>query len=77
MPQKNSKSKMVSFRLSSAEYEAAAAACRTHGFRSMSLLARTAFLAFSPGQHTQATYESELAEIRRRLKYVTDELNSG
>jgi len=75
MSQKNSKLKMVSFRLSSAEYEAASAACRAHGFRSMSMLARSAFLAFSPGQNTQIPYDKELTEIRQRLEFLTDELN--
>jgi hypothetical protein len=73
--QKKSKAKMVSFRLSSAEYEAALASCRAHGFRSMSLLARSAFLAFSPEQHSQISYENELTDIRRRLESVTVELN--
>jgi hypothetical protein len=76
MSQKNSKVKMVSFRLSSAEYEAALAACRAHGFRSMSMLARSAFLAFSPGQNSQSLpYDIELIEIRQRLEYLTGELN--
>jgi hypothetical protein len=75
MSQKSSKAKMVSFRLSSAEYEAALAACRAHGFKSMSLLARSAFLAFSPGQNSQLTYGNELKDIRQRLEYLTGELN--
>src|ERR1700761_4331226 len=70
MSQKNSKTKMVSFRLSPAEYEAALAACRAHGFRSMSMLARSAFLSFSPGQRSQGSpYDEELSEIRRRLEF--------
>lgn len=66
---------MVSFRLSSAEYEAALATCHAHGFKNMSRFARTAFLAFSPGQNSQATYENELNDIRQRVEYLTDELN--
>ena len=66
---------MVSFRLSSAEYEAALAACRAHGFRSMSMLARSAFLAFSPGQNAQVPYNNELVDIRQRLEYLTGEIN--
>jgi hypothetical protein len=75
MAQKNSKTKMVSFRLSPTEYEAALATCRAHGFKNMSRLARSAFLAFSPGQNSQANYGNELADIRQRVQYLTDELN--
>jgi hypothetical protein len=75
MAQKNPKTKMVSFRLSSAEYEAALATCQAYGFKNMSRLARSAFLAFSPGQTSQGTYENELADIRQRVEYLTDELN--
>jgi hypothetical protein len=75
MAQNNSKTKIVSFRLSSAEYEAALATCRAYGFANMSRLARSAFLAFSPGQNPEATYETELADIRKRVEYLTGELN--
>jgi hypothetical protein len=76
MAQKNPKVKMVSFRLSSAEYEAALATCRAHGFRSLSMLARSAFLAFSPAQSAQSvSYDKELMEIRQRIEYLTGELN--
>jgi len=75
MAQKNTKTRMVSFRLSSGEYEAALATCRAQGFKSMSRLARAAFLAFSPGRNSQAIYDNELTDIRQRIEYLTDELN--
>jgi hypothetical protein len=44
----DSRSKVVSFRISDAEYESAMALCRTYGYRGLSGLARSAFLAFRP-----------------------------
>ncbi len=66
------KSKMVSFRLSAEQYERAEQACREHGYRSVSLFARNAMLAFySDG--TASGSQRELMELRRRLdKLVLD-----
>jgi hypothetical protein len=75
MAQKNTKARMVSFRLSSGEYEAALATCHAQGFKSMSRLAKTAFLAYSPGLQSEATHENGLTDIRQRIEYLTDELN--
>jgi hypothetical protein len=47
-PRHDSRSKVVSFRISDAEYESALALCRTYGYRGLSGLARSAFLAFRP-----------------------------
>jgi hypothetical protein len=44
----DSRSKVISFRISDAEYESAMALCRTYGYRGLSGLARSAFLAFRP-----------------------------
>jgi hypothetical protein len=61
-------------RLAWAESRVASAWSRVD-FEAKSRLARSAFLAFSPGQNSQATYENELADIRQRVEYLTDELN--
>ena len=40
------------------------------------MLARSAFLAFSPGQNIQVpAYDKDIVEIRQRLAFLTDELS--
>jgi hypothetical protein len=74
MPVLDRKSKMVSFRLSSAEYQAAVSTCRTQGFRSMSLYARSALLAFESSPNICIPRDAEMTEIRRRLEFLTAEI---
>jgi hypothetical protein len=74
MPVLDRKSKMVSFRLSSAEYQAAVSTCRTQGFRSMSLYARSALLAFESSPSACIPRDAEMTEIRRRLEFLTSEI---
>ena len=74
MPVLDRKSRMVSFRLSSGEYEAAVSTCRTQGFRSMSLYARSALLAFESSPNACVPREVEITEIRRRLEFLTSEI---
>lgn len=74
MPVLNRKSRMVSFRLSSVEYQTAVDTCRTQGFRSMSLYARSALLAFESSPNACVPHEAEITEIRRRLEFLTLEL---
>lgn len=68
------KSRMVSFRLSSAEYQAAVSTCRTRGFRSMSLYARSALLAFESFPNASLPRDAEMTEIRLRLDFLTSEI---
>jgi hypothetical protein len=65
---------MVSFRLSSAEYQAAVSACRTQGFRSMSMYARSALLAFDSSPNACIPRDAEMTEIRLRLEFLTLEI---
>jgi hypothetical protein len=68
------KSRMVSFRLSSGEYDAAVNTCRTQGFRSMSLYARSALLAFESSPNACVPHQVEITEIRRRLEFLSSEI---
>ncbi len=68
------KSRMVSFRLSSAEYEAAVSNCHTQGYRSLSLYARSALLAFESSPHPYSPHAAEVAEIRLQLESLTSEM---
>jgi hypothetical protein len=74
MPVLDRKSRMVSFRLSSAEYQAAVNTCRTQGFRSMSLYARSALLAFESSPNACIPRDAEMTEIRLRLEFLTSEI---
>jgi hypothetical protein len=65
------KSKIVSFRLSEAEYETVEEICRMKGFSSMAFFARSATLAFSSGEELQNPLELELLTIRHRLDALT------
>lgn len=64
--------RMVSFRLSAAEYEAADKIRSSHGYRSMSIFARSATLAFHPS--AADPYEAEMIEIRRQLDFLTEQI---
>lgn len=68
------KSRMVSFRLSLAEYQGAVNTCRMQGFRSMSLYARSALLAFGSSANHSLPRDAEMTEIRRRLEFLTSEI---
>jgi hypothetical protein len=71
MPVLDRKSRMVSFRLSSAEYHAAVNTCHAQGFRSMSLYARSALLAFESSPDNCIPRDAEITEIRLRLEFLT------
>jgi hypothetical protein len=58
----DSRSKVVSFRISDAEYESAMALCRTYGYRGLSGLARSAFLAFRPRAEVAAQKNNALTQ---------------
>lgn len=74
MPVLDRKSRMVSFRLSSAEYHAAVNTCHAQGFRSMSLYARSALLAFESSPDTCIPRDAEITEIRLRLEFLTSQI---
>jgi hypothetical protein len=68
------KSRMVSFRLSASEYAEAEAACRAHGYRSISLYARYAFLAFHSNAPRSDAYEKQIADLRERIDTMAAEM---
>ena len=68
------KSRMVSFRLSSAEYQAAVSNCHTQGYRSLSLYARSALLAFESSPLPYSPHAAEMAEIRLQLESLTADM---
>ena len=68
-----SKSRMVSFRLSETEYAGIEEASRAHGYRSISLFARCAILAYHSAS-PQSNYEEQLSELRERMETMAAEL---
>ena len=69
-----SKSKMVSFRLSPVEYSDVEEACRAHGYRSISLFARCAILAFRSEADNAKDSETQISELRERIDTMAAEL---
>jgi hypothetical protein len=69
------RNKVVSFRLSDSEYELASDFCKSGGFRGMSMLARSAFLAYLPqsGDNGQLKEEGP-AMLQVELRNVHSEL---
>ena len=75
MPVSNPKCRMVSFRLSAAEYSSAEEVCRAQGYRSLSLFARSAIMAFIPnGQNNGHSPTLSLQELRDRVEFLAAEL---
>jgi hypothetical protein len=69
----DTKSKMISFRLSAAEYADAQEACRAYGYRSIAFYARYATLAFHAASRSDAC-EGQIRELRERLDTMAAEL---
>jgi hypothetical protein len=69
----DTKSKMISFRLSGAEYADAQEACRAYGYRSIAFYARYATLAFHAASRSDAC-EAQIRELRERLDTMAAEL---
>lgn len=67
------RSKVVSFRISDSEYEIASEFCKNGGFRGMSMLARSAFLAYVP-QSAGELEQPNPAVLRSELKVLHSEL---
>jgi hypothetical protein len=68
------RNKVVSFRLSDSEYDFASDFCRASGFRGMSMLARSAFLAYLPQSSNQSAPPDDPAILQSELKTLHAEL---
>ncbi len=64
----------MSFRLSASEFAEAEQVCRAHGYRSLSLFARSAIVAFLSVAPEAGSQESEINELRQRIDIMADEL---
>lgn len=75
------RTKVVSFRVSDSEYEIASEFCKNGGFRGMSMLARSAFLAYVPqaageAEHPKAeVLQSELKVLHSELARLINSLS--
>ena len=72
-PSFDARNKVVSFRLSDNEYEYATDFCKASGFRGMSMLARSAFLAYLP-QSSDGRVQDDPAMLQAELKTLHSEL---
>jgi hypothetical protein len=68
------RNKVVSFRLSDNEYEFASDFCKASGFRGMSMLARSAFLAYLPASSERNAHQDDPAILQAELKTLHSEL---
>ena len=69
------KCKMISFRLSAAEYAEAERVCRSRRCRSLSLFARTALLEYvSDDGHASRAEELDERDLRSRVEQLAAEL---
>jgi hypothetical protein len=68
------RNKVVSFRLSDSEYELASQFCKATGFRGMSMLARSAFLAYVPQSAEQTPHHDDPAVLQTELRTLHSEL---
>jgi hypothetical protein len=69
----NEKYRMVSFRVSSSEYARAYEICKANRYRSLSLFAKSALLAFSPSPAPDP-YEPQIRQLQDRIESLTLEL---
>jgi hypothetical protein len=68
------RNKVVSFRLSDNEYELASDFCKASGFRGMSMLARSAFLAYIPSAGDSHIHQDDPTMLQAELKTLHSEL---
>ncbi len=68
------KCRIVSFRLSASEFAEAEQICRAHGYRSLSLFARSAVVAFLTTHADAGTHKTEINELRERIDVMAAEL---
>jgi hypothetical protein len=73
-PSFDPRNKVVSFRLSDNEYEFASDFCKASGFRGMSMLARSAFLAYLPQTADRALHQEDPGMLQVELKTLHTEL---
>jgi hypothetical protein len=73
-PSFDPRNKVVSFRLSDNEYELASDFCKASGFRGMSMLARSAFLAYIPQAAERGMHQDDPALLQNELKTLHAEL---
>lgn len=73
-PSFDARNKVVSFRLSDNEYEFASDFCKSSGFRGMSMLARSAFLAYLPQSANGETQQDDPTILQSELKSLHSEL---
>ena len=73
-PSFDPRNKVVSFRLSDNEYEFASDYCKSSGFRGMSMLARSAFLAYIPQSSDRKNNQDDPAILQAELKTLHSEL---
>jgi hypothetical protein len=74
------RNKVISFRLSDGEYAMAQEFCKASGFRGMSMLARSAFLAYMPANpegfsEDPAALRSELRSLHLELSRLISSLS--
>lgn len=67
----NRKCKIVSFRLSDAEYEAVEAESRLHGFSSVSVFARSATLTCHSSESIHSGLKIDINRLWHRLEMLT------
>lgn len=68
------RNRVISFRLSDQEYEFASDFCKASGFRGMSMLARSAFLAFLPQRIDPKVNQEDPAVLQAELRTLHSEL---
>jgi hypothetical protein len=70
----DTRNKVVSFRLSDSEYAVASDFCKASGFRGMSMLARSAFLAYLPDSANRGNHQDDPALLQTELKALHSEV---
>ena len=71
---KEPRCRIVSFRLSASEFAEAEQICRAHGYRSLSLFARSAIVAFLSTASDPGMQKTEINELRERIDLMAVEL---
>ena len=70
----NTRSKMVSFRVSPEEYRSLCEACAAQGVRSVSELARAAVQMLIKCKSVSETFDDQLHDLRARVQHLSTEL---
>jgi hypothetical protein len=75
MSTEDTRTKIISFRLSDAEYRAVEAASRINGFASVSLFARSAALGCDSGKSVHTPLDVDINRLWRRIEVLTTKLD--